>query len=441
MKILLATYNYYPYNWGGSEVYIAGLARYLQQQENELCIIAATPCEEHPLFYEDENLEAISYVYNQVPVVGVNLRNTNTKEIYSKSNPSWTKSYENLLQKIAGDKWDVFHMHAFTPAIGLSLLHAVRLTSPKVKVIFSYHVPISCSKATLLFGNELKACTVTPTTSICTACMISERGNMPIKLTRFLTMALPVVHYEKLPTIIKLKYLVSEHIKAFKELAAIVNEWQVFSEQIKKILNLNNIASFRIKLLKHGVNTVFLTTGETHLKTETYPTVFVYAGRFEKFKGFYTLLNAWCSLAETSDRELWLIGNFQTITEDENVLLSAAKRRKDILWKGKLEQKEMADLLLEAHCIIVPSECVEIGPLVFHEGVAAGCDVIASDIGGCRELAKSYAAKSTLFETGNSKQLAEAIIHFKYSGLEANCISQIENYEQVYRSYRALCAE
>ena len=55
--ILLATYSYFPYHWGGSEVYVRGLAEYLTEQGNRVTILGGIPVkamDDCQKIYQDE---------------------------------------------------------------------------------------------------------------------------------------------------------------------------------------------------------------------------------------------------------------------------------------------------------------------------------------------------------------------------------------------------
>ncbi|MEJ7587807.1 MAG: hypothetical protein WKI04_09640 [Ferruginibacter sp.] len=52
LKVLIATYSYYPYNWGGTEVYISGLVSFLKEQGHFVAIIAGMP----PAAYGDHTV-------------------------------------------------------------------------------------------------------------------------------------------------------------------------------------------------------------------------------------------------------------------------------------------------------------------------------------------------------------------------------------------------
>ena len=132
------------------------------------------------------------------------------------------------------------------------------------------------------------------------------------------------------------------------------------------------------------------------------------------------------------------MGENQSADPQTEAYIQQAAHRKDINWLGKLPQEKIAGLMQQAHCAIIPSEWVEIGPLVFHEAIAAGCDVITTNIGGCRELADRYSKKSQLYEPGNVDQLAKLITDFKYSGSKETPVTQTQHYQKVLQSYQVI---
>lgn len=440
MNILLATYSYYPYNWGGSEVYVSGLANFLHTQGHEVTIIAGMPphaYEEHPIFYQDDNLKTIVYYIQSIRIIGVVIMDRTTTSIYKKFSEKLVQSWQLTFQKEKEKKWDILHMHANTAAIGESLIKGIKLHSEAIKVIASYHLPVSCVKGTLLFANSMKECMVKPTINICAACFISSKQNWPLSFTKKIVAFMPAPGYEKLPTAIRTKFLVKQFFSSFNSFNREIDQWHVFSKQIKSILQLNGVKEKRMLLLRHGVNPFFFANGEDALlsRKEQPIIIFLYAARFDKVKGFYTLLKAWCTLPETKGRQLWIIGDKQTDDDGISKFIDTASIRSDIKWLGAKSQEELAMVMKKVHCTIIPSEWVEIGPLVFHEAIAAGSDVIASDIGGCKELAELYKNKSRLFETANVNSLATTILQFKYSGTTAIPKTQLQNYQMVFQSY------
>ena len=423
-------------------MYVAGLAKYLYRLGNGVTIIAGMAPQafiDHPVFYEDDQLKAVQYFFEEIRVIGVILKNTSTTEIYSKFRVNWVSSWLKVLQQLPVQQWDILHMHANTPAIGRSLVQAAKLHSKSMTVVASYHIPTSCVKGTLLYSNSSIECNIKPTVHICTACCISTRTQWSINVTKLLSSFMPMVASEKWQTSFRLKFLTEKFISGFKLFDAEIDAWHVFSTQIKKILLLNDVPSKKIIQLRHGVNEVFFSGNvqSNDDRTERQGNVFLFVGRFDKFKGFHTLLKSWNSLPENSSRKvLWIVGENQSADSATEKYIQEAAYRKDINWMGSLPQETIAAVMKQAHCVIIPSEWVEIGPLVFHEAIAAGCDVITTRIGGCLELANLYSKKSHLYEPGSTGELVKLITDFKYSGIHEIPITQTKHYEKVFQSYQ-----
>ena len=103
MNIILATYSFYPYNFGGTEVYVSGLARFLKSQGHDVTIIAGMPeqtFKDHTVFYKDENLKTVIYQFDEISVIGVIMKNTTTSEIYDKYRVEAVISWKNILSQL-----------------------------------------------------------------------------------------------------------------------------------------------------------------------------------------------------------------------------------------------------------------------------------------------------------------------------------------------------
>ncbi len=420
-------------------MYVNGLAKYLKAQGHYVRVVAGMPPEaftELEKGYEDDQLKTVSYSYNEIDITGVVLKNETTREIYKKFREAWVNSWSSVFASLSTPAWDIVHLHAHTSVLGEALVKGLKLHSEKVKVFASYHVPVSCSKGTLLFGAKLQECNVQPAVNICAACILSTKSNFPFVLSKMLMPLLPVFRAEQLPVGSRLKSLVSDFIASFTRLDQHIHEWHIFSRQIQDILLLNGIEKNKLFLLRHGADELFFDKNNmVEKRKNAKPIIFLFASRFTALKGFDTLVKAWCSMEDNVERQLWLAGEEQAAIVPAGNSTNTALLRKDIKWLGAKTQAELALVMQQVHCLIIPSEWLEIGPLVFHEAIAAGCDVIASDIGGCKELASFYTIKSRLFEAGNPSELARAIVHFKYSGTSMASLTNTQNFEQVYLQY------
>jgi glycosyltransferase involved in cell wall biosynthesis len=92
-----------------------------------------------------------------------------------------------------------------------------------------------------------------------------------------------------------------------------------------------------------------------------------------------------------------------------------------------MSPEQLSDLYNEVHVVLIPSQLVETGPLVFHEAIACGCSVITTPIGGNKYLGEHYKRSSTFFEIDNYLDLAKKISNFKYEFL-VHPINSIKNH-------------
>lgn len=121
--------------------------------------------------------------------------------------------------------------------------------------------------------------------------------------------------------------------------------------------------------------------------------------RLSEDKGIQVLLDAWQSLEPRPGR-LELIG--------AGPMLSRIKKVEDrsIVVHGQLPHEEAMIIVSSAHLLVMPSIIMENQPTVLLEAVGAGLNVVASDVGGVREMLQGY---GTIVPPGDSKALAEAI--------------------------------
>jgi glycosyltransferase involved in cell wall biosynthesis len=211
------------------------------------------------------------------------------------------------------------------------------------------------------------------------------------------------------------------------------------SDYIYKVIIRAGVKQEKISMIRHGIHEEFIhdfiTTTEILQRTSN-KTIFVYAGRFERIKGFPTLLKTWLALPnEPQKRILQIIGEVQSESDEINNLLVLAKQRNDIEFMGKKNATEMRTILQQSHCMIIPSEWIEIGPLVLHEAIACGANIIASDVGGTAELANYYQEGCTTFKMGNQQDLNSKILNFQYFPIKHQVRSQKEHYDLVLEIY------
>lgn len=126
---------------------------------------------------------------------------------------------------------------------------------------------------------------------------------------------------------------------------------------------------------------------------------YCYVGRLSEEKGVATLLEA----ASQVPYELRIAG--------DGPLAEPLKRKysdcNNIIWLGRLDATGVAQLLSQAKCSAITSECYENNPLGVIESLCAGTPVVGAKIGGIPELID--ADSGIIFQSGNVDSLTSAI--------------------------------
>lgn len=152
-------------------------------------------------------------------------------------------------------------------------------------------------------------------------------------------------------------------------------------------------------------------------KVATYP-YFAFAGRLEKTKGIYTLISAFRRVVDKDDispyTKLIIAGgdcnhvNAFSKLPKKAMLKSAIRGLENrIDFIGTQSQQQLASLFNGAIATIVPSYYESFG-MVAAEAQACGSPVIASKVGGLKEIVKNKITGLHV-EKGNEKNLAHAM--------------------------------
>lgn len=129
---------------------------------------------------------------------------------------------------------------------------------------------------------------------------------------------------------------------------------------------------------------------------------FLFIGQVEKHKGIFLLIDAFNRI-KNSEAELLIVGDGSQMEKAKN----QTKNNKNINFLG-WPGDEKADILLStADCLVYPSLVYENCPNAIQRALAAGLQVVASDLGGIPELLKDGAG--ILFKPADAADLAEKI--------------------------------
>jgi glycosyltransferase involved in cell wall biosynthesis len=129
----------------------------------------------------------------------------------------------------------------------------------------------------------------------------------------------------------------------------------------------------------------------------------VYVGRLSREKGLLTLVNAFTGLPHLP---LKIVGSGPLENEMKGFVHD--RGLENIEFAGYIDGPLKREILAGARFLIFPSECYESFGYTIIESYACGAPVIASDIGGARELV-AEGETGFLFEPGNPEDLRRQI--------------------------------
>jgi len=128
----------------------------------------------------------------------------------------------------------------------------------------------------------------------------------------------------------------------------------------------------------------------------------IFVGRLSQEKGIGTLLQSW--EAGNVAMPLKIVGDGPLAA----TVAEATGRCPNIEWLGKQSSQSVAELLANAACLVLPSQCYENFPRVAVEAMAAGTPVIASRLGAMAEIV-DHGRTGLLFAPGDAADLAKAV--------------------------------
>jgi len=141
------------------------------------------------------------------------------------------------------------------------------------------------------------------------------------------------------------------------------------------------------------------------------PNQFLYVGRLSKEKGVKVLIEALHLLVNNNNNKLnvklIIIGDGSERTKLER-LTRLFSLEKNISFLGKLPRSTLSKYYLECLAVVIPSLCMETGPLVAYEAMSYHTPIIASNIGELPNHVENN-KNGFLFEASNKNKLANCL--------------------------------
>lgn len=376
MKVLHLPFTYYSDAVGGTEVYVTALAEALRLLGIDSII--AAPAESNAL-YEHHGLKVYRFALSAVD---------DPSEIYGIGDRQGAAAAARILDT---ETPDVVHMHALTRGVSLLVLREAK--KRKIPVVFTYHTPtVSCPRGTLLYWGH-QVCDGRLKIRRCTACKL-QSFDLPPTAAHVLSY-IPRIVGDTITvmgqsggvwTALRMSQLIAQRqamVQAvWKEVDAIIalNAWT------RNLLVNNSVNPEKIHIVRHGLGEIDnnLPVVVASPQAEE-PLRLVFLGRFSPEKGLDLVIDAIRSMAEANI----ILDAYGIRQEGSDALASRlaeqAAHDSRIRLLPAIPQSEVINRLTQYHALVIPSRCLETGPLVLLEAFAAGIPVLGANLGGIAE--------------------------------------------------------
>ena len=378
MNVLHVPYCYYPDPVGGTEVYVASLAR--AQRARGLDVTIAAPGSQNA-----------SYTHDGVAIHRFGTSSSVDLEIlYGGGDSEAAGNFSKILECT---RPDVVHLHAFTSGVSVQLANAVR--EQGVPLVFTYHTPtVTCLRGTLMrWGKEV--CDGEMQTSRCARCRLQSMGAS--MTASWILGGLPescgaLAGKAGLSggfwTAFRATELVGRrHSAARRLLLSQADHIVAVCEWVRDVLLANGVPPEKITLSRQGLP--YPVSAAEAGPREKLPVRFAFLGRLDAVKGVHLLIDAF-ALAPQLHATLDVFSVVQTADAGSvrARLIKKAENDSRIRFLQPMDATEVVERLRCYDALLVPSQWLESGPLVVYEAFAAGIPVVGSAVGGIAELVR-----------------------------------------------------
>jgi glycosyltransferase involved in cell wall biosynthesis len=381
MKVIHVPFCFAPDPVGGTEVYVASLARDLQKLGVDAMVAAPS---ETSRAYVIDSLRVRRYAVSE--------KIADVIQLYGPGDLLAATEFEKILDE---EMPDLVHLHAFTRGVSLRLVQAAKTRG--IPVVFTYHTPtVSCQRGTLLLWGE-DFCDGKLDVIRCAGCTLNGLGIYRPLAARMGRLT-PVVGrwlgdrglQGGIWTALRMSELISVRHAVFHEMTSEVDHIVAVCNWVQDVILLNDIPAAKVSLSRHGISwtpdqTTTAVQSSTREAQDTTRLAFV--GRLDSTKGLHVLIKAFkMSPAMKATLDVYGVVQGPTNVAYQKEMLALADGDPRISFLEPIASEQVVPRLRQYDFLAVPSQWFETGPLVALEAFAAGIPVIGWKLGGINEI-------------------------------------------------------
>ena len=409
MRIVQGVGWYYPDSVGGTEVYVSALAHELRAHGHEVVIAAPEVGLPAPRTYEHDGCSVFRY-----PIPNSPTRDEAQGDVA-------VRGAEAFHRWLASTRADVVHLHTFVTGLGLSEIRAAADAGSRV-VITTHASSLGylCQRGTLMWRGEA-LCDGRVDAARCAECVLQQRGAPAFASVALARLPQPLSRAGgtvpgRIGTALGMTDLIERNMRRQRAMFDGIDAFVVLTDHAAEIVRANGAPHDKVVVNRLGVRTDL--TAAVAPRTGPLDGVVRagYVGRFEDVKGVVDLAEAMRRVPPDVPIRLEFRGPAQTPSDrdvrDRVAELSASDPRVTIA--DGVAPVQVLDLLRTYDVLCCPSRCLEGGPTVALEAMAAGVPVVAASVGGVAEVVED-GVNARLVQPGAVDQLTDALIEIARS--------------------------
>lgn len=403
MNIVQAIGWYYPDSLGGTEVYVAALARALREDGHQVRIAVPEPGARAPRTYVHEGCEVFRYPSPVAPT---------RDETQGRVTVRGAEAFHRWLSE---RRPDVVHCHTFVTGLGLQELVAARRSAGRVIVTtHASSLGFLCQRGTLMWRGQT-LCDGLVERRRCAACELEHRGAgawtaaAMARIPRTVTAAARGIP-GRIGTALTMGDLVEHNLARQFEMFQTIDRFVVLSQRAADIVLANGAPPDKVVVNRLGVSQDVTRLPVDRPRSPDGVVRVGYVGRFDPVKGVEDLGRALQRLPVDLSIRCEFRG--PTGTDADRARRAALERALEgdprVAFGDGVATADVPGLIASYDVLCCPSRCLEGGPTVGLEALAVGTPVIAANAGGLAEVIQD-GVSGRLVPPGGVDALAAAL--------------------------------
>lgn len=402
MKVVHLLGWYFPESLGGTEVYVAELAR---RQRAAVDVRIAAPLA--------GTIQTRIYRWNETTVFRYPVPAVPSRE--EAQGATAVRGHADFVTWLRNERADIVHVHTLATGVGLHEIDAARRLG--ARVVFTAHLPalgFLCQRGTmLLWGRELCDGVVEPRR--CAACVLQSRG-VPTSIAR--TMATATFPFAKLAarmpgrigTGLAMPAFIAANYRRQRYLLGSIDRFVVLNRRAHEIVTANGAPPAKLVINRLGIGFAAVAKPSPDVTVTNLPLRIGFIGRIHETKGVRVFARAVSSLPRHLPIAVEIAGPAGTDREDSTMaeLRAYASRDSRIVLRSAISRNEIPAALRRFDVLCCPSVWFENGPTIAIEAQSVGTPVIGTDVGAMPEFIRDR-VNGRVLPAGDWRRLRDAL--------------------------------